>query len=332
MRILHASHKGLPDHRIEREAYVAKAAGHSVEFLGMGNKTSPSLDVFDRITMLRNINNREAARDRSIRTEWTEAVKTIDPDIVHANDIIPAKFTLATGYPMVYDDHEYWSKQLIQFEVWPFYKRIAIRPFTRAVPIWEKEILKTHVTLTVSEAIAREHRRYCSHVFVLNNYSLKEEVELLDAVRNREGAVYVGSDFDRKKFAPHRDLTGLTDCVNFDVLSGLPRAEMYKNLIKYRLGLVPFRVHPYHEYADSSKTYDYLACGLQVLMSRMIFEAHGRLPFTHPFDDYSELANMIKTCKNVSSSEIMEYSHKQLVWDAQKDKLFEAYDTCLSLS
>ena len=89
LKILYASHKGLPDHRIERAAYIAKKAGHSVEFMGMGTKTNPALDVFDRITMLRSINNRQAALDKKIRVEWREEIEAISPDLVHANDIIP---------------------------------------------------------------------------------------------------------------------------------------------------------------------------------------------------------------------------------------------------
>ena len=333
MKILYASHKGLPDHRIERAAYIAKKAGHSVEFMGMGTKTNPALDVFDRITMLRSINNRQAALDKKIRVEWREEIETISPDLVHANDIIPGKYTSLTEVPMVYDDHEYWSAQIAQFEMWPTLKRMAIRPFIKAIPEWEREIITEHVTITVSHGIAEAHRKYCKNVFVLQNYCLKEEIENLRPNPEGSGAVFVGADFERKRFAPFRDLTGLKEALEFDVISGLSRDALYTKLTDYRFGLVPFRPHPYHKYANSAKAFDYLAAGLQVLMNRTLWEAHGRMPYTYPFDDYDNLSVVIEKMEKEDTTkqeEVMKHSHEHYVWEAQKDILLQAYETALS--
>ncbi|MFW9831295.1 MAG: hypothetical protein ACFFD8_05930 [Candidatus Thorarchaeota archaeon] len=329
MKILHTTPKGLPDWRIEREAYLARKAGHRVELLGMGPKKTPFLDVFDNVTMVREINTRQAALDKSIRKEWAEVVESISPDLIHANDIIAAKFSTGLGFPMVYDDHEYWSAQLINYQSWPLWKRIAIRPFLKVVPEWEHEILSHHVTITVSEAIAEEHRRICDHVFLLRNLNLSEEVNGLSINPKREGIAYVGADYKLKKFAPHRDMTGLTDVISFDALSGLPRDVLFKNLTKYRFGLLPFRTTPYTKYISSTKTFDYLNCGLQVLMTRQLYESHGCLPYTYPFDDYSELPSLIDEIEIVNPKEIMSYANKELVWEAQQDQLFKAYEIAI---
>lgn len=329
MKILHASHKGFPDQRIEREAYIAKAAGHKVEFLGMGNNATPQLDVFEGIVMLRSINNRQAALDKNIRREWAEAIERIDPDIVHASDIIAARYTSLTGRPMVYDDHEYWSAQRIIYESWPTWKRIVIRPFLKVIPQWERELLENHVTVTVSEGIAKEHRRISSHVFVLQNYCLSAEVQDLPVNPNREGAVYVGNDFLRKKFSRHRDMTGLRESIEFDALSGLARNELYLRLTTYHVGLLPFKANPYSRYANSAKTFDYLNCGLQVLMTEPLYCAHGELPYTYPFHEYSEIPELLKNMKPVDPAEIMAYANGSLIWESQQDTLFEAYEICL---
>jgi len=329
MKILHTTPKGLPDWRIEREAYLAQKAGHSVEFLGMGTSTKPFLDVFDKITMVRSINNRQVVFDKSIRKEWAEAVESVSPDLIHANDIIAAKFSSGLGIPMVYDDHEYWSAQLINYRSWPLWKRIAIRPFIQAVPKWEKEILGNHVTITVSEAIAREHRQFCKHVFILKNFCLRQEVENIPSNPHRSGIVYIGGDFQLKRFAPHRDMTGLKDFIEFDTLFGLPRDVLYTNLTKYRFGLLPFRPNPYAKYSNSSKTFDYLNCGVQVLMTRPLYDAHDSLPYTYPFDDYSELPKLIDEIEVVDPQEIISYANKELVWEAQQDELFKAYETAI---
>jgi len=331
VKILHAYHKNKPDHRIEREAYVAKEKGHQIVFLGMGTLEKPQLDVFDGFSSVRRINNRQVVTDKSIKSEWACAVQDIDPDLIHANDIVAAHFCSELDYPMVYDDREYWSMQRIQYENWPLWKRIAIRPFTSAIPNWERELISKHVTITVSEGIAEEHRRISPNIYVLKNYGLLFEFKDLPINPDRSGIAYVGRDFKLEKFAKHRDLSGVREIVDFDVLSDLPRVELYKKLAKYRIGLLPFRPTSYHRYVSASKTYDYLNCGLQVLMTRVLYESHGKLPYTYPFDELSRIQDIIKNLEHIEPDEILEYSHKNLVWEAQGDMLQEAYNRCIEL-
>jgi hypothetical protein len=347
LKILHTSHHGLPDHRVERAAYIAKKHGHQIEYLGLGETKAPTLEVFADITMLRRLNNLEVALSRSIRKEWVEQIERIDPDIIHANDLVAARFSSMSGYPMVYDDHEYWSKQRVSYKTWPLWRRIVIFPFTSGIPRWEREILSKHVTITVSEGIAQEHREISSHVFVLQNYGLKEEVKDIPRSEDREGLVYVGSDLTTAgvvsvgpnqpltkihKPVPHRDMTGITDFVEFDAIHGLPRKELYEHLSRYQFGLIPFKDNPFAKYSNSAKTFDYLNCGLQVLMTRSIYEAHGCLPYTHPIDDYTDILKLVDQYKDINPLEIMDYAHDHLVWEAQQELLFEAYNTCLELA
>jgi len=331
MRILHCSHKGLPDHRVEREAFVAKKKGHEIHYLGLGSTKQPSLDVFDTVTMLRKINNRQVALDQSIRDDWAAEIRRIDPDLIHANDIIAATFTTDLGIPMVYDDHEYWSVQRVAYGALPLIQRIRSRPFMNAIPTWERSILSKHVTITVSEGIAEEHRLHCSNVFVLQNFNLKTEVKGLPTDTEREGVVFVGNDYRRKKFLPHRNLTGLKNHLSFDDITGLSREELYQKLIGYRFGLLPFLPVPYHRFANSAKLFDYLNCGLQVLITRTLHRAHGELPFAIPFDDYSELPRLVRESPRVDPAEIMAYAHENLVWESQQEKLFEAYKIAMEI-
>jgi hypothetical protein len=297
--------------------------------LGLSQQLNPQLDVFSQVAGLRSINNRQAALDMSIRHEWACAIREIGPDLIHANDIIAAKFSSDLDIPMVYDDHEYWSAQLIIFDNWPIWKRLAIRPLVKAIPIWEQELLSRFVTITVSENIAKEHRKRCEHVFVLKNLNLKTEVANIKDRPDRSGTAYVGADFTMKKFAPHRDMTGLRDFLDFDALSGLTRTELYNRLTHYQFGLLPFRSTPYSKYINSAKTFDYLNCGLQVFMTRDLYEGHGELPYTHPFDCYSELPSLIDECESVESSVIMAYANKNLVWETQAKDLMKAYAIAL---
>jgi hypothetical protein len=297
----------------------------------MGRGGKPDIDAFDSVTLLRAVNNRQAVLDKSIRLDWNSAIKEADPSLIHANDIVAAEYCSESGYPMVYDDHEYWSMQRIVYENWPLWKKIAIRPFLKAIPKWEKKLLSKHVTLTVSEGIAEEHRRICDHVFVLHNYNILAEMKDLPLDTERSGIAYVGNDYARKRFAPHRDMTGLKDHLEFDALHGLPRHELYLKLLTYNFGLLPFRHTYYSKYIGSSKVYDYLSCGLQVMMTRSLYDAFRQLPYTHPFDDYKDLKAAIGSVPDVSPREIMEFSRNNLVWECQKDTLFEAYELCIEL-
>ncbi|MFW9813512.1 MAG: hypothetical protein ACFFF9_13715 [Candidatus Thorarchaeota archaeon] len=346
MKILHTSHHGLPDHRVERAAYIAKKNGHTIEYLGLGETNAPTLDVFDSITMLRRLNNLQVALSRSIRKEWIKEIERINPDIIHANDLVAARFSSMSDYPMVYDDHEYWSKQRVSYRTWPLWRQFVILPYTIGIPRWEKNILSKHVTITVSEGIAEEHRRIAPRVFVLQNYCLREEVKDIPRNANRSGIAYVGSDLTTKgivtvgpnhpvakihKPVPHRDMTGITDFIEFDAIHGLPRKELYQALSEYQFGLIPFKDNPFAKYSNSAKTFDYLNCGLQVLMTRSIYEAHGGLPYTYPIDDYTDIQTLVDQHKNVGPLEIMDYAHENLVWEAQQERLFEAYNLCLEL-
>jgi hypothetical protein len=124
-------------------------------------------------------------------------------------------------------------------------------------------------------------------------------------------------------------MTGLKDVVEFDALHGLPRDVLYQKLTGYRFGLMPFRETPYTKYISSTKTFDYLNCGLQVLMTRPLYKSHGELPYTYPFDNYSEIPRMMDESEVVSPDEIMKYANRELVWESQQDQLFEAYKIAL---
>ena len=57
-------------------------------------------------------------------------------------------------------------------------------------------------------------------------------------------------------------------------------------------------------------------------------------PYTYPFDDYDTLPDVIRTMEKEDSAkqeEVMKYSHEHYIWEAQKDALYQAYETALSM-
>jgi hypothetical protein len=126
-------------------------------------------------------------------------------------------------------------------------------------------------------------------------------------------------------------MTGLKDYFEFDALSSLPRDELYLRLTAHRVGLLPFKANSYSKYTNSAKTFDYLNCGLQILMTEPLYSAHGELPYTCPFDKYSEIPDLLKSMEKVDPTEIMTYAHENMVWESQQETLFKAYRTSLEL-
>jgi len=98
LRILHVSHKGLPEHRLERDVFVAKKKGHEMHYFRLGSTKEPSLNVFETITMHRKINNRRVALDQSIRDDWAAEVRRIDRDLIHANGLPKGMISVLSIY------------------------------------------------------------------------------------------------------------------------------------------------------------------------------------------------------------------------------------------
>jgi len=127
---------------------------------------------------------------------------------------------------------------------------------------WEKEILeKASAIITTAKTVARRHRTYNSHVFVVPNFpSLTEskKIKINEIETKHLSSVYSGKpDFSQPQ--PHRNVTGLTEIfkqnkvgtltiigdnkslTNPPIISlgFLPHQEMMKELTKHHIGLLP---------------------------------------------------------------------------------------------
>jgi len=325
MRILHLYHGGLPYVRIERAALTMKKEGHEVVFLGGRLSERSDLKVFDHVHCLPIAKGFQIALDPRVKAKWIRRIREINPDIIHAHNIIAGSFVLDAGYPAVYDDHEYWSKNLAVFSTRGIIRSIANKPLMRMVPKWEHKLLERYPVITVSEAIAKEHRERASWVGVVHNYPYLFEVEHLVSPENRSGSVFVGWDFSIPKFKPYRDLTGLKDVLQFDILTGLPHDVLMERLTHYRIGLNAFRPHPWHKYSDANKTYEYLHAGLQVVTNKLIMKSLPDEPYVFAFDEYSDIKDVVDSIPDVDGNLVMDHARKRYVWDIQERVIREAY-------
>ena len=141
MRILHLSHTGLPDLRIEKTALTMKEEGHELVFLGGRPFKWQNLDAFGRVLYLPLGNNLEIALSPLVKRKWLKSIEKINPDVIHAHNVWVARFLLGTDYPVIYDDHEYWSKQMQNLRVKSKKAKLTYQPARMLIPGWEKKLL-----------------------------------------------------------------------------------------------------------------------------------------------------------------------------------------------
>jgi hypothetical protein len=308
-----------------------KNLGHELLFLGGTPIQSQGLNAFSETFYEPITNSFRVSLEPSFKRRWLKRIDQIQPDVVHAHDIIAAAMMLDSDYPVVYDDHEYWSRELFKYSSRSFFRRMVSKPLARAIPKWERKVLIKYPVITVSGVIAEEHRLLSKFVGVTKNYPMLKEVENLKPCANGEGIVYIGGDFNLQKFLPHRDMSGLSDVIDFDRLSDLPHLEMMEKLTHYRFGLTPWKQHPFHKYCEPNKTYEYLHAGLQVIATDSLSNQFQDVKYIHSFIEYSQIPDLIGHLENYESEEIMNYARQKFIWENQEKIIQEAYQKALKL-
>ncbi|MHA1389344.1 MAG: glycosyltransferase family 4 protein [Candidatus Thorarchaeota archaeon] len=325
MRILHTSHTGLPDYRIEKTAMTMQKEGHDVIFLGGLPDRGQSLSVFNEYYHIPIVNTLRLVLDSRFKKKWIKKIDEIKPDVVHAHNIIAAAMMLDTEYPVVYDDHEYWSKQIFRFHNRNAFRRIARIPFERMIPKWEMQIKKRYPILATCETTAKEHREIARYVGVTRNFPTLSDAGQIKNSIERTGSVYIGADFDIPKFAPHRDMTGLREILEFQTLSGLTHSILMERLTHFRFGLTPWLPHPSHRYSEPNKHYEYLIAGLQVIVTSSLMHPFKNEPYVHSFQTYDEIPDLISQIEEIDSEKIMIHSKNRYVWEKQEETIKSIY-------
>ncbi len=330
MRILHISHGGLPDPRIEKSALTMKKNGHETIFLGGRPIRWQSEGGFDDVHYLRMASSFRYALDPLVKRKWQKTIRDLKPDVVHAHNFTCARFLLGMDIPTVHDDHEYWSKRLFKYDTWGRLRRLQATPMIRNIEKWEHQLLESFPCITTNDNIAEEHRRFCKKVFIVRNFPSRRQVDFLKNPKDREGIVYVGNDYELAKFQHHRNLQGLKDIFDFDVIWGLPHNEMMERLTHYKLGHSAFRPIPFHKYIDANKNYEYLHAGLPLLISYIWGDALPISKHIIKFKDYDDIKQVIDEIDYPDPEDVMEYAHANFVWDIQEEKIPAAYKVAMN--
>ena len=325
MRILHISDAGLPDPRVERMALTMKEEGHELIFVGGKEIRGQHLNAFSETRFIPLGMGPRIAHDPLIKKRWLKAIHSVNPDVIHAHNVIVGHFILDTDYPAVFDDHENLSRQRFVFMSRSFLRRNASRVILSKIPEWEREMAMRYPVLTTDPGAATLYEKYTSRIGVVNNKPFLREVEWLESPPNREGLVYMGTDFSQRRFAPMRDMTGLTSLLDFDIVAGLPQHEMMVKLSRYRIGLLPYRPHPFQLICNPNKGYEYLHAGLQVVANRNYMNLFDDSRYIYLFRDYDDIVQVVRSVPDVDATDIMKLAREKYIWDKSVSIVREAY-------
>jgi len=375
MRILHLSDDGLPDWRVEKSALSAMKKGYEVFFAGRLNSI-PQSTVFSETYPIKWTAGAMIGIPyyyRRVKKQIEKLVKQVRPDIVHSHNIGSAKISHHLGLPMVFDDHEYFRmlslvnaenikfqnrvrltsglKRTIQSMKLSFISRQSISNWTK----WEKELVSSVPTITVSEQIAQEltkDRDGGKDIFVVPNFPKEAEATEFSEPKSHKflSCVYAGGD-SKQKQVTNRDISGLANLFvdndignltiigweaesseKFKATGFLTRDKMFSEMSQNSTGLIPWKKHWSHPFLNPNKAYEYAHAGLFVMLTSdltSIINTLGDNCLT--FEDYDDLASKLEYFKTNMDDlyekrlKIFNYARSNLVWEKHDKKILDAY-------
>ena len=376
MRILHLSDDGLPDWRVEKSALTAKKAGHEVYFGGRldNNAKSTIFSEIHRINWTAGAMVGIPYYHHHVKKQIEKLVKQLGPDIIHSHNIGSAKISHDLGLPAVFDDHEYFgmlsrvNAENIKLQNTPnlksgfdrikqnmkasFISQQSISNWTN----WEKELVLSLPTITVSEQIANELREVADgktkEIIVVPNFPLEAEISFKEPQDHGHlSSVYAGGDSKHKQVT-NRDISGLTnlfadnDIGNLTIIGWehaessekykatgfLPRDKMFSEMIQNSIGLIPWKKHWSHPFLNPNKAYEYAHAGLFVMLTADLRSVVSTLEDNClTFEDYEDLASKLEYFRSNTDElyerrlKIFNYARKCLIWEKHEQKIMDAY-------
>jgi hypothetical protein len=387
LRVLHLSDYALPDWRIEKSAISALNRNHQVFFAGLPSPTTTANNnsVFSKIY---EINWTPRARRafpyywHCVKKQLKKIIGEARPDIVHAHNVFSAKMVSEIDVPFVYDDHEYWPsyvrrqiesykssleqhngnndspRRLMQKAI----LRLLNYRFLKLGLRWEKQLVSSAPTLTVSETIATELRQLGNirKIFITPNFPMKVEIKDIQPPQFHKelNSVYAGIEPKNNTKIAHRNMEGFVDIFNrYDDIGNLtmigieepsnnasslsfssdssnarvvyrgylPRHMMYQEMQNNSVGIVPFRKHWSHKYISPNKAYEYAHSGLIVLCASSLVPIKNILrEYCITFEDYEDMISQLRDC-----GENMEKTYERRVGVyqfAKENLLWENYE------
>ncbi len=351
MHILQVNDR-LPDARVEKAIRADQRLGHKVSTLIF--KVSSPVDVPDLHVIPLSLQT-ALYRMRKFRPPLRELVDEIDPDVIHAHNIFIARAVTDFGYPVIYNDHEYWSKSelannpiSLPFTRTFIKKRIAWPYRYLTFKRWEKYVLKRSVVVTQHERTASEHRRRALGAFVWPNQpEMSETADVWERAKESERdyeAVFIGADMGMKS-CPYRRAEKAYKLLkkkdvkliiigdkriqsSGNVLSTgyIEHKKIYDFTLRSTSGLIAWKSHPHHRYCNTNKFYLYVHSGALPIIPHLMGPSHDE--FLLRFKKIKQIPELIEQAKRIDPMDVIEYAKSHYVLEQHDDVLKEAYE-CL---
>jgi Glycosyltransferase Family 4 len=297
-----------------------------------------------------------------------------NPDIIHAHNICSAKLASEFKVPFVYDDHEFWSLYAeLLLESSKINQYLAANWLEQAVrhnlvkinrhylafrwSRWERTIVQNNPVITVAETIQNQFKSLGnSNIFVVPNVPLLEEVRGIQNLNYKDklSSVYAGHDGLSTQKYTFRNMDGIIPLfedkdvgtltiIGWDGQSStkvkyrgrLPRNQMFSDMTKHSVGLVPFRKHWSHPYHSPNKAYEYANAGLLVVCTSSFKSVRSSLNNNcEVFEDYSELESVLRDLASDMEllykrrMQTMNFARQNLIWEKFERNIIDAYGLC----
>jgi len=202
--------------------------------------------------------------------------------------------------------------------------------------------------ITVSKPIADYYKTLGTKSFVIPNYPTRFELsgaKFSEKVKPLT-TIYLGNTFDNT--VTYRDGTGLIEfydnskrsirCIGKSTsdhpsfTGPVSHMELFTEMSKYHVGIIPWRKHLFHPYCCPNKAYSYAHCGLVVVVTPYLREVinsfKGRC---RVMDTYDDLENILAELENDMDSTVAEglenkeFATKNFILENYKDVIEEAY-------
>lgn len=293
MKILHLM-SNLPDHRVEKAAYLLKKEGHEIYFAGYVPKDYKP-PTYDSKLFTQTFNVEISPRNKlgidlnSIIAELTKICDEQNIDVIHASNIYCANIADKLNRPVVFDDREFYSYELqyISARKTDLKNRLAHILMKKRYPRMEKQIIKKWPIVTVSKEIIELYKKIDPDIrgYYFPNMPLLEEVQEFEpkAKQNKKLlTMYVGlNDFSNP--ISYRNTAGLVELWNTNEIGELviigdknysnsknvtnlgfiKQKEVFRQLLKGHVGLIGWIPHTYHHICSLNKIFNYIHTGLE---------------------------------------------------------------------
>ena len=219
---------------------------------------------------------------------------------------------------------------------------------------WESEIVPKYPTIATSQTTINEMKqKYSKEFFLLPNFPLKTETSVSHppVFHDDLNSVYAGNE-SAKELKAHRNITGLDNVFNENnigklILIGrmnfqpsekiickglLSRNDMYDEMAKCSIGLLPMKKIWSHKYINANKVYEYAHAGLHVICTSSFSDTIDTLQNNcTPFEDYNDLVSKLSYFRDNKDElykkriQIFNFAKDNLIWERYEKNIIEAY-------